>query len=182
MSRNIKIIEIDPNINGYEDFIKDFNDAVDSEKHIFLFLFMDGCGPCNETKPQWKKMQKLLKKDRKINNADIIVASINQKLFERLRGIGNEPMGYPCLRCVKGNAIEEYEDSIINNKNRSAESFIEWIESKVKKQYGGKKSRRRVRGGKWSLKYKKSINCREPKGFSQKQYCKYGRKTLKQKH
>lgn len=29
---------------------------------------------------------------------------------------------------------------------------------------------------KWSKKYKKSINCKNPKGFSQKQYCKYGRK------
>lgn len=29
---------------------------------------------------------------------------------------------------------------------------------------------------KWSLKYKRSINCRRPRGFSQKQYCKYGRK------
>jgi hypothetical protein len=28
-------------------------------------------------------------------------------------------------------------------------------------------------GGKWSRKYKKSINCKKPKGFSQKQYCKY---------
>ena len=33
---------------------------------------------------------------------------------------------------------------------------------------------------KWSNKYKRSINCRQPKGFSQKQYCKYGRnKTRK---
>tara|TARA_B100000925_G_C21834389_1_gene398594 strand:- start:186 stop:377 length:192 start_codon:yes stop_codon:yes gene_type:complete len=31
-------------------------------------------------------------------------------------------------------------------------------------------------GGKWSKKYKKSINCKKPKGFSQKQYCKHGRK------
>lgn len=29
----------------------------------------------------------------------------------------------------------------------------------------------------WTSKYKKSINCRKPKGFSQKQYCKYGRKS-----
>lgn len=29
---------------------------------------------------------------------------------------------------------------------------------------------------KWSMKYKKSINCKRPQGFSQKQYCKYGRK------
>jgi hypothetical protein len=26
------------------------------------------------------------------------------------------------------------------------------------------------------MKYKKSINCNKPRGFSQKQYCKYGRK------
>ena len=36
------------------------------------------------------------------------------------------------------------------------------------------------RGGKWSKKYKKSINCNKPKGFSQKQHCKYGKnKTQK---
>jgi len=32
---------------------------------------------------------------------------------------------------------------------------------------------------KWSKKYKRSINCKKPKGFSQKQHCKYGRKKLK---
>ena len=31
----------------------------------------------------------------------------------------------------------------------------------------------------WSLKYKRSINCNRPKGFSQKQYCKYGRNKTK---
>jgi hypothetical protein len=31
-------------------------------------------------------------------------------------------------------------------------------------------------GGKWSDKYKKNINCKNPKGFSQKQHCKYGTK------
>ena len=37
-------------------------------------------------------------------------------------------------------------------------------------------------GKKWSLKYKRSINCKRPKGFSQKQYCKrkrkFGKKTF----
>ncbi len=36
--------------------------------------------------------------------------------------------------------------------------------------------RKTRKGGKWSLKYKRSINCRRPKGFSQRQHCKYGRK------
>ena len=48
-----------------------------------------------------------------------------------------------------------------------------------------KKGRTRVKqvqiGGKWSKKYKKSINCKKPKGFSQKQYCKYSRKKKKKK-
>ena len=28
----------------------------------------------------------------------------------------------------------------------------------------------------WSMKYKRSINCRRPRGFSQRQHCKYGRR------
>jgi len=34
-------------------------------------------------------------------------------------------------------------------------------------------------GGKWTLKYKRSINCKRPKGFSQKQYCKRQTKRYK---
>ena len=36
-------------------------------------------------------------------------------------------------------------------------------------------------GGKWSRKYKKRINCKRHKGFSQKQYCKYGRNKSSKK-
>jgi hypothetical protein len=32
---------------------------------------------------------------------------------------------------------------------------------------------------KWSLKYKRSIDCKHPKGFSQRQHCKYGRKNMR---
>jgi len=34
-------------------------------------------------------------------------------------------------------------------------------------------------GRKWSTKYKKSINCSRPRGFSQRQYCAYGRGSSK---
>jgi len=51
----------------------------------------------------------------------------------------------------------------------------------IQKGMGTKKrmATKKRMGGKWSLKYKKSINCNKPKGFSQKQHCKYGRKTYK---
>ena len=86
----------------------------------------------------------------------------------------------------RGETTENYEDSNIKNKDRTVDSFVEWIksketpENKTKEQKGGKtrktKKTRKMLGGKWSLKYKRSINCKRPKGFSQKQHCKYGRK------
>ena len=42
------------------------------------------------------------------------------------------------------------------------------------------KSNKKI-GGQWSLKYKRSINCKHPKGFSQKQHCKYGRTKINKK-
>jgi hypothetical protein len=109
-----------------------------------------------------------------------------------------------------GKTIENYE------QDRSIDSFINWIESKINvvvsteetssphnvykrivktekhklnnhKLNNHKKIRHHKKnlkqglkgkqvGGKWSRKYKASINCSKPKGFSQKQYCKFGRK------
>jgi len=40
---------------------------------------------------------------------------------------------------------------------------------------------RKKKGGKWTMKYKKSINCNAPRGFSQRQYCKYGRRKTAKK-
>jgi len=46
-----------------------------------------------------------------------------------------------------------------------------------------KKTMRLKKPHKWSRKYKLSINCKRPHGFSQRQYCKYGRrKTRRQRN
>uniref|UniRef100_A0A6C0DB95 Thioredoxin domain-containing protein n=1 Tax=viral metagenome TaxID=1070528 RepID=A0A6C0DB95_9ZZZZ len=198
MLEKAKLIEILPNKSNHEFLTESLNNDISSGKHIFLFIFMDGCEPCNQTKPQWKNIKKHFKHH---DNSDIVVASINQLLFKKLNKSGSEPMGYPCLRYIKHPNTEEYEDSEISDKDRSTESFIEWIKSKtgdnnvkIKRIMGGKmggkmmggrktKHNKNKKGGKWSLKYKRSINCRHPKGFSQKQHCKYGRKpkTLRRK-
>ena len=39
--------------------------------------------------------------------------------------------------------------------------------------------KKRTSKRKWSITYKKSIDCNHPKGFSQKQYCTYGRVDTK---
>ena len=50
---------------------------------------------------------------------------------------------------------------------------------KQKKSKRKQKKTKKTKKRKWSMKYKKSINCKKPKGFSQKQYCKFGRKKKK---
>jgi len=194
MTEKMIVMNIDPTIENYDKKKNEFNNQVGKGKHIFLFLYMDNCGPCNLTKPKWDEIEKKLK-EQQLNNNDIVIAKINQKLFNDLKNIGKEPMGFPSLRYINSkktpNFIEEYEDSSIENKDRTSESFANWIETKmeephykthknIKKQMGGStRKNRKKRGGKWSMKYKKSINCRKPKGFSQKQHCKYGRKNWK---
>lgn len=44
-----------------------------------------------------------------------------------------------------------------------------------KQRKSKKRGKKNKKGGAWSLKYKRSINCNSPRGFSQKQYCKYGK-------
>ena len=43
-------------------------------------------------------------------------------------------------------------------------TFYQWLIEQNKPREGMK--------SRWSMKYKKSINCSDPKGFSQKNYCK----------
>ena len=45
----------------------------------------------------------------------------------------------------------------------------------------GRVKRFRRKGGDWTKKYKKKINCKNPKGFSQRQHCNYGRVKKKAK-
>jgi len=96
------------------------------------------------------------------------------------------------MRHVHGDSASEYEKCENISNDRTHESFVDWINkmsSKKKSSMRGGGSRakmarrtkrakrsKRISGGrKWSLKYKRSINCRRPRGFSQRQYCR-GRK------
>lgn len=128
--------------------------------------------PCNATRPEWKKLEHVLAHKHK-NNDNIVIVDVDQDVLKSLKYIRNQPKGFPTMQHIrnKGHHSEDYEDSDISKKDRTIDSFVEWIEHHVKKH-----GSHNMRGGKWSLKYKRSINCKHPKGFSQKQHCKYGRK------
>lgn len=180
---------------------------IKNNSHVFILIYMDGCGPCNATRPEWEKLEHVLK-EQYANNDKLLVVDVNKNFLPNLKNVGSID-GFPSMKYItnQGKNIETYENSSINKKDRSLDSFINWIESKIntvisttssydvynrlhkteKKHSRGstrhykKRNHRKTKqnkkiGGKWSRKYKASINCSNPKGFSQKQYCKYGRK------
>jgi len=72
--------------------------------------------------------------------------------------------------------------AIVENIHRQYE--VPYVERPSAFGFGGGASNKTAthRRHKWSLKYKRSIDCNHPKGFSQRQHCKYGRKNVTKKH
>jgi thiol-disulfide isomerase/thioredoxin len=172
------------------------NKFITTGKKVFILIYMEGCGPCNATRPEWEKIKNVLKLDI-TNDNQILVVDIDKDLLDKVKNIKVQPRGFPTIRFIsnKGSISEDFEDSKLSEeyKNRSIDSFVKWIHFKLndthsKVHYNNhnktkrhNKSRkhnihRKQKGGKWSLKYKRSINCKRPNGFSQKQYCKYSRR------
>jgi len=203
-------INSEKEVGKVDQFIKKGSD-------VFILVYMEGCGPCNATRPEWAKIESALK-DQYAKNNNLVIIDINKDYLSKIRHIG--PIdGFPTMKYIGnyGKTVESYEKSSITKKDRTVSSFINWIESKINKTISttptssphhvynrltkteklvNKKTRnnktrnnkrhhnrskrnhktKRHRGGKWSMKYKRSIDCSNPKGFSQKQHCKYGRK------
>jgi len=166
------------------------SDYIRDDKPVFILIYMFGCGPCNETRPEWKKVENVLKKYK--DDEDVVIADIDKDLLDKVKKNNISPMGFPTIKYIsnKGKTIKDYEDAETEDEKRTVGSFVQWIESELKKnnnQNGGKKlktknktkknksSKNKNKKHKWSMKYKKSINCKRPKGFSQKQFCKYNK-------
>jgi len=109
------------------------NKSIKHGNEVFMFIFLDNCGPCNSTKPNWDDIKnKINDKYKKLNNVEIV--RINSDFIPKLQNIGSSPTGFPTLRHISknGTKIEEYADSGISNIDRSTDSFIEWIEKHIK--------------------------------------------------
>jgi thiol-disulfide isomerase/thioredoxin len=180
------------------DKLKKINELIENGSNVFILVYMEGCGPCNATRPEWNNLESVLKHQYK-NNNNLVIVDVNKDFSSDIKHIGNID-GFPTMKYIskQGAEVETYENSSVNKKDRSTNSFINWIESKIntvvsttptsspqnvfkrltkyKRSTNKKRTNKKShKGGKWSRKYKASINCKRPKGFSQKQYCKYGR-------
>ena len=119
-----------------------FNKYVEQGKQIFILFYMEGCGPCNMTRPEWKKIENILSSTDKNNN--IVVVDIDQEVFEELKYLQSKPMGFPTMRYIanKGKTSEDYDGE------RNIDAFMKWIQSKSSTFSTFKKSTFKKSGGK----------------------------------
>jgi len=135
----MKILHIDPKTKNS----KLFNEYVEKGKDVFVIFYLEGCGPCNATRPEWKKIENALK-DKYGKNENIVIADVDQELLKEIKYLTTQPKGFPTIRYItnKGKTSEDYEDCPdIKDKDRKIDSFVKWIDSKMKKQQGGKRKR-----------------------------------------
>ena len=120
-------------ISVHSDEVDKVDSYIDQGKHVFILVYMEGCGPCMATKPEWLQIDDFLK-DKYKNDNSIVIADIENDKLSKLKHVG-EVDGFPTMKYMhKNNSgivdVEPYEKADIKNANRSAKSFAEWIEQK----------------------------------------------------
>ena len=95
--------------------------------------------------------------------------SKNAEVESFINNLQNNVIKTKTVNTVDMNAL----DQLLNVSNESK------VESSEQKTEGAEQ--RETVGGGWSKAYKKSINCKRPHGFSQKQFCKAKNKRTKKK-
>jgi len=122
------------NVNQDDDkLMNEFKTYYETVPQIFMLIYMDGCGPCNETKPEWFKLENVLKKYK--TNKKIAIMSIERQFLEKLHLKGmKEPTSFPMMIYLHNQKAENYEDASElpdNEKDRKIDSFVKWIETKI---------------------------------------------------
>jgi len=107
------------------------NNLINDANHVFILVYLNGCGPCNATRPEWKKMSDVLK-NKYDSQSDIAILDLDSQYMNDVEQIG-DVNSFPTIKYLnpKKKIIEDYENSNISSKDRSSKSFITWIESKI---------------------------------------------------
>lgn len=121
---------------------------IQAGKHVFMLIYMQGCGPCNATRPEWAKIEAEARKHPDLAD-DVVVVDVDKDCVSALSGVVDTGSiaGFPTLRYLNGAFSENYENSGVESKDRSTNSFIEWIKTKAEGAHESAASRRLGGGG-----------------------------------
>ena len=127
--------------------INELNTHIKRGDNVFILFYMIGCGPCNEARPEWTKIQNILHPKYE-DKENYIVVDIDQNLMHEIKDLDDTPNAFPTIRHIKGKKYKDYE------RERNIDAFIDWIEGEMK-QNGGKKKTRRARSKRKRVKSKR---------------------------
>jgi hypothetical protein len=147
-----------------ESDISQLKDSIYRNKNIFMLIYMEGCGPCNLVRPEWKKLENVLRKHK--NNPkykNVVIMDINKDILEKARTNIKSPSGFPTIIFVSknGSIQESFEESNSPNKNREIDAFELWIKTKLHKNApvtGQTKKKYYYKGGSKRKRHKTSKN------------------------
>ena len=88
----MKILHIDTKTDN----INLFDEYVSQGKDVFVLIYLEGCGPCNATRPEWKKIENVIK-DKYKTNDNLVVIDVDQELLKEMTKLKKQPQGFPTM-------------------------------------------------------------------------------------
>jgi thiol-disulfide isomerase/thioredoxin len=123
----MKFLHIQPTS---KELTKELDKCIKDGKNVYLLIYMEGCGPCNATRPEWAKLKNVLNHN---GNDNIVIADIDHTLIPEVFSLKDMNInGFPTMKRIshKGEKIEEYETNKSKHaKDRSIDSFVDWIKT-----------------------------------------------------
>jgi hypothetical protein len=142
------------------------NKYIKSGKDVFILIYMEGCGPCNQVRPEWTKLEKILKNksgNKRISKrsnkssgkhndkySNVVIANVESDDLDKIT-LNKVPEGFPSIKYISNKGIEEDY-----NNDRSVTALMEWVNSKTPKKTIGKST----------IKHKRRNTGRTKKRFS----------------
>lgn len=156
--------------------LKQFNEEVMGGKAIVLY-YMVGCGACEAMKPEWESFEEELQYNKSgYGSIDVLVARVRSDYLDKVE-CEHDLIGFPTILELKdGKTVREY------NGERSKEGFMKFLKEVSGKMSGGRRTKRKHRKTRKSLKHKK-MSLKRKGGMKRKSSYKThkSRKSLKYK-
>ena len=113
------------------------NEALSKKIPIVIAFYMDGCGYCEELKPEWTAAAETVKHSRGYGNSPSIIALVNMSAMGQLRLETSHVYGFPHIVAVSNG---QHQTTYPGARERSALSS--WMMQHVSRGFGQERKRK----------------------------------------
>ena len=138
---------------------KELIDTLKNAPIAFILVYMEGCGPCGEVRPEWDQ---LYNDPFLLNTLDprVVMADIDHTVLANKDFLKDPPSAFPNIRFITSTSSDPskqmYEEY---NGPRTSEDIKNWIKTSLKSSLGKKSL------GRTSLEKRSSLSNKSPSSF-----------------